>query len=178
MTAPGFCSISPSVCSAMKFSSSAELGRVELDLVEVAFDDLLDQLAHALQELGAGAFVEVVEGAGERGDAVDEAAHRVAPGREEGRVVERDAQHRQLQPGDLARHLRRHLRVGQDLVEQAADDVDHHVIELAGGGLDQLLAVGADQVDGHQAGQAVAVLGARPPRPPPPARRGERRHRR
>ena len=143
-----------------------DLRRVQLDLVEVAFDDLVDELANAGQEFRAGADVEVVEGVGERGDPVDEAAHRVAPGREEGGVAQGDAQHRQLQARDLARHLRRHARVGQDLVEQAADDVDHHVIELAGRGLDQLLAVGADQVDGHQAGEAVVVLAA-PPMPAP-----------
>ena len=74
--------------------------------------------------------------------------------------AERDAQHRQLQARDLARHLRRHAGVGQDLVEQAADDVDHHVIERAARGLAQLLAVGADQVDRHQAGQAVAAQAA------------------
>ena len=82
-------------------------------------------------------------------------------------VAQRDAQHRQLQARDLARHLRRHARVGEDLVEQAADDVDHHVIELAGRGLDQLFAVGADQVDGHQAGEAVVVWPRRRRRPMP-----------
>ena len=84
----------------------------------------------------------------------------MAPGREEGLVVQRDAQHRQLQPRDLSRHLRRHARVREDLVEQAADDVDHHVVELAGRGLQQFLAVCADQVDRHQPGQAFVVLRA------------------
>ena len=77
------------------------------------------------------------------------------PRREERGVVQGDAQHGQLQARDLAGHLRRHARVGEDLVEQAADDVDHHVIELAGGGLHQLLAVRPDEVDRHQVGQAV-----------------------
>ena len=44
----------------------------------------------------------------------------------------RRAQHRQLQPRDLARQLRRHLGVGQDLVEQESDDVDHMVIDVIG----------------------------------------------
>ena len=41
------------------------LRRVELDLVEIAFDDLVDQLAHPGQELRAGAVFELVEGAGQ-----------------------------------------------------------------------------------------------------------------
>ena len=134
-----------------------ELLLVGLDLVEVAFDDLLHQLAHQGDEALALLGVEVLEAAAQRGDAVDETAHRVLARREEARVAERGAQHRQLQPRDLARHLRRHLRVGQDLVEQAADDVDHHVIERAVAGLAQLVAVVADQVRRH--GQGTARLG-------------------
>jgi len=112
-----------------------ELGGVDLDLVEVAFDDLLHQFTHARQELAPWAVLEVVECAGERGDAVDEATHRMLARREEARVRERDAQHGQLQSGDLACHLRGDPRVGQDLVEQAADHVDHHVVQRAAGGL-------------------------------------------
>ena len=55
------------------------------------------------------------------------------------------------------------LRVGQDLVEQAADDVDHHVIERAGGGLAQLVAVGADQVLRHQPPWPEITMWPRPP---------------
>jgi hypothetical protein len=82
----------------------------------------------------------------------------VAPSRKERRIVERHTQHWQLQAGDLAGHLRRHARIGQDLVEQAADHIDHHVVELAARGLDELFAVGADQVHRHEAGQTVVVL--------------------
>jgi hypothetical protein len=77
--------------------------------------------------------------------------HRVAPRREEAAVDERRAQHRQLQARDLARHLGGTPRVGKDLVEQAADDLDHQMVELAARGLLQLDAVGADQVRRHQA---------------------------
>ncbi len=144
-----------------------ELLFVQLDLVEVALDDLLHQVLHQLQEGLAVFVVEVVECHAERGDAVDEAAHRVAARREERGVAQRRAQHRQLQPPDLARHLRRHLGVGQDLVEQAADHVDHHVIERAGGGLAQLVAVGDDQVGaGQGAGARLQVLIV-PCKPPP-----------
>ena len=137
-----------------------ELRRIQIDLVEIAIDDLLDQGAHLLDEFLAWPVVEVVEGAGQRGDAVDETAHRVLARGEKRRVDQRHAQHRQLQPRDLPGHLRRHPGVGEDLVEQAAHDVDHHVVELAGGGLHQLLAVGADQVDRHQARRCVFGVGA------------------
>jgi hypothetical protein len=80
--------------------------------------------------------------------------------REEGRVAERRAQDRQLQAGDLTRHLRRHLRVGQDLVEQAADDVDHHVIEAAGGRPPQFVAVGVDQVGRRRPARVVGPAAA------------------
>src|ERR1019366_3903388 len=128
------------------------------DLVEIALDDLVDELAYALQELRPRPLVEIDEAGGQRRHGVDEAAPRMAARRKEARVVEGDAQHRQLQASDFARHLRRHARIGEDLVEQAADDVDHHVIELAGRGLDELLAVGPNQVHRHQAGEAVVVL--------------------
>jgi len=122
------------------------------DLVEIAGDDLLHQLLHQLQEGLAVLVVEVVECHRQRGDAVDEAAHRMATRREERRIAQRGTKHRQLQPSDLARHLRRHFGIRQDLVEQAADHVDHHVVERAGGGLAQLVAVGDDQVGAGQAG--------------------------
>ena len=51
--------------------------RIQLDLVEVAVDNLHHQIAHPLDKFLARPVVEVVEGAGQRGDAVDEAAHRV-----------------------------------------------------------------------------------------------------
>ena len=137
-----------------------QLGRIELELIEIALDDFLHQLAHAVEQLLAGPVVEIVERARERAEPVDEAAHRMLARREEGRVAERDAQHWQLQPRDLARHLRRHARVGQDLIEQASDHVDHHVIELAGRRLQQLFAVGANQVHCHQPLQAFAVTHA------------------
>ena len=70
----------------------------------------------------------------------------MAARRKEAVVAQRRPQHRQLQPGDVARHLRWHLGVRQDLVEQAGDHIDHHVVERAGGGLPQLVAVGVDQV--------------------------------
>jgi hypothetical protein len=41
-----------------------DLRRVQLDLVEVAFDDLVDELANAGQEFRAGADVKVVERVG------------------------------------------------------------------------------------------------------------------
>ena len=53
--------------------------------------------------------------------------------------------------------LRRHLGVGQDLVEQEADDVDHHVIERAARRLAQFVAVGADQVRRRRDGPCAGV---------------------
>ena len=139
----------------------SEFGGVEVDLVEVALDDFLHQFAHTFEKLFAGAVVEIVESTGQRGDAVDEAPHRMPARREETGIDQRHAKNRQLQARDLARHLRRHAAVGQDLVEQAADHVDHHVVELAGGGLQQFFAVRADQVDGHQAAHVLAVADPR-----------------
>lgn len=80
---------------------------------------------------------------------------------EEARIAQRNAQHRQLQPGDLARHLRRHPRIGEDLVEQAAHHLDQHVIELSFRRLRQLLAVRAYEVGGHQAVGQAQALGSR-----------------
>ena len=133
---------------------------VDLDLVEVALDHFLHQRLDLAQHALGAVFVEGLEGRAERGDAVHEAPHRVLARREEARVAQRRAQHRQLQPRDLARHLRRHLGIGQDLVEQRADDVDHHVIELAGAGLAQFLAVRMDQVGQHGAAAAGPVAAA------------------
>ena len=56
-----------------------QLGVVEIELVEVAVDDLLDQAADALEQFVRRTAVEGVEGARERRGSVDEAAHRVAP---------------------------------------------------------------------------------------------------
>ena len=122
---------------------------VQLDLIEIAFDDVLHHVADALQHLLARSILEIVEGTGQRSDAVDEAAHRVASRREKAGIVECDPQHRQLQARDLAGHLRRHSVVRQDLVEQAAHHVDHHVVELADRCVHQLLAVRAYQVHRH-----------------------------
>ena len=128
-----------------------ELLFVGLDPVEVALDHRLDQGPHLGQEAAGGFGVEGFEGRTQRRNPVDETAHRVAAGREERRVAQRGAQHGQLQPRDLARHLRRHLGVGQDLFEQGADDVDHHVVQRPRGRLPQLVAVGADQVGQRRA---------------------------
>ncbi len=138
-----------------------QLGRVDVHAVEIAVGDVLHQVAHMDQEGAAGVFAEVVEGAGQRGHAVDELAHRVAARREEGLVAQRHAQHGQLQPRDEARHLWRHLGVGKDLVEQAGDDVDDHVVQPAAGGLAQLVAVHMDQVGRlRQLGPGAAGLAA------------------
>jgi len=128
-----------------------ELLLIELDLVEVAFDDLLHQLLDQLEERLAVLAVEIVERHAQRRDAVDESPHRVPARREERGVSERRAQYRQLQAADLACHLRWHLGVRQNLIEQTADHVDHHVIERAGCSLAQLVAVRDDQVGAGQA---------------------------
>lgn len=98
------------------------------------------------EEAATGVIAEIVEGAGQRGHAVHELAHRMTARREEGLVAQGHAQHRQLQPGEQPRHLRRHLGVGQDLVEQTGDDVDDHVVQAPRGGLAQFIAVLVDQV--------------------------------
>ena len=164
-TAP-VCSTAPSVCSAMKSLELGELGGVELDLVEVALDDLLHQLARR----GARNCLPGPSSKSSKAQASEAMRlmkRRTGWRRVEKKVwsLERDAQHRQLQARDLARHLRRHARVGEDLVEQAADDVDHHVIELAGRGLEQLFAVGADQVDRHRPRSRRGAKSETPPRP-------------
>ena len=55
-----------------------QLGRIQVDLVEVAIDDLLDQVAHPRDEDFAGPIVEVIEGACQRCDSIDKAPHRMS----------------------------------------------------------------------------------------------------
>ena len=150
------------------FQGAQRLG-IDVNLIQIAIDDLLDQLLHPLQQRLAFGTVEVVTGAGQRGDAVDQSPYRVAPGREESRVAERRAQHRQLQPGDQPRHLWRHFGVGQDVVEQRRDDIDHHLVQAAVRRLAQLFAVDLDQVrlcrvvpGGPAACSGQAMAGRRP----------------
>ena len=127
----------------------AQLPLVGLDLVEITVHDLLDQVLHLGQEALAAGSVEVVEACTQRRNPVDETAHRVPARRKERAVPQRGSQHRELQAPDLACDLRRHLGVGQDLVEEAGDDVDDQVVQRPRAGLAQCLAVRMDQV-GHR----------------------------
>ena len=48
-----------------------------------------------------------------------------------------------------------HFGVGQDLVKQAGDHVDHHVVQRTAAGLTQRVAVGQDLVARHRLATAV-----------------------
>jgi hypothetical protein len=139
----------------------AELGVVQGHLVEVAFDDVLHEIAHPRKKVRAGSVFETFESHRQRRQPVHEAPYRMLARTEKAHVLHRRTQHRQLQPREHARHLRRHLRVGQHLVEQRRDDVDDHVIQRARRHADQLVAVHADQVRDGVAGKRRGSTGTR-----------------
>ena len=127
-----------------------ELDLVGLDLLKVTLHDVIHQGMHLAEEPRCALVAEVFKRGAQGRDAVDKAAHGVSPRREEARIAERGAQHRQLQARNFACHLWRHFGVAEDLVEEAADDIDHHVIDAAAGHRAQLLAVVMDEVGCHQ----------------------------